>query len=114
MENFKKAFVEQISKCLDEKEQLQAELEQECTTLINLKSNLENRKNRFLLNTDFKSKGLTNQGLQKAFVDEQCKNLNKNVEMQKIKIKTIENRIKFLSEKIKTNIEVNKLIKGVD
>ena len=110
MKDYDIAFVKLIADCLSEKEQLQVELEQECTILINLKSNLENRRNRFLLSTDFKSKGLTNQGLQKAYVDEQCKNLNKNVEMQKIKIKTIENRIKFLSEKIKTNIEINKLL----
>lgn len=102
-------LIKTITDCLNEKEKLQSELEKECIILVNLKSNLNNRMNRFMISTDFKGKGLTNQGLQKSYVDEQCKNLNHNVEMQKIKVKTLENRIKFLSEKIKTLLELNKL-----
>ena len=103
-------LLELIDTCLDEKEKLLNDLEEECIILMNFKSHLENKRNSVYLRTNFKERGLTNQGLQKSYVDDKCEDFNKIVEKQKIKIKTMENRIKFLSEKIRTVIELNKLI----
>lgn len=89
-----------LDELTEQKKTTLQELNDAATVVVNVKSAYNNRKNQFTLHTNFKEKGLTNQGMQKAYVDSQCKNLKRNVELAEVKMKTCEMQVKSLNQQI--------------
>ena len=87
------------------KEEIQGKIESKYFELLTTESDLKNVENSLWLKTDFKSQGLTNDSLRKAFVSDQTHDIRFKIDMAKYELKQLENHIIIINDLIKLRLQ---------
>ena len=87
------------------KEEIQGKIESKYFELLTTESDLKNVENSLWLKTDFKSQGLTNDSLRKAFVSDQTHDIRFKIDMAKYELKQLENHIVIINDLIKLRLQ---------
>lgn len=91
------------------KEEIQGKIESKYFELLTTESELKNVENNFWLKTDFKSQGLTNDSLRRAYVSDNTSKIRFKIDMAKYELKQLENHIVIINDLIRLRTEEARL-----